>query len=305
MIIDNLIDLIAKSNNPTVVGLDPRIEYIPNHILEKNYDIYGKNLQGVSNAFLDFNKEIIDNIHDIIPAVKPQIAMYEKYGIDGLLAFSETIKYAKEKGLFVISDIKRGDIGSTASDYADAHIGGVNIEGQRFESFNSDFVTLNPYLGTDSIEPFIKVMKEEDKGCFILVKTSNKGSKDLQDLVVNNQKLYIKVGSLAEQWGKELIGKYGFSSVGAVVGGTHKEEMAEIRKLFPSLFFLVPGYGAQGGKADDIKACFNADGFGAIVNSSRGIISAYKKDEYKDFSEQDFAKASRQACIDMKNDLLG
>ncbi len=305
MIIDNLIEKIEKYNNPTVVGLDPRIDYIPSHILEQNYEKFGKNTKGVSEAFLQFNKEIIDNIYDIVPSVKPQIAMYEKYGIDGLVAFSETIKYAKEKGLIVISDIKRGDIGSTAKDYADAHIGFSEIEGKKFETFNSDYVTLNPYLGLDSIEPFIDVMKELDKGAFVLVKTSNKSSKDIQDLIVDGEKLYIKVAKMVDSWGNELRGKYGFSSVGAVVGGTHRDEMLEIRKNCPNLFFLIPGYGAQGGKAEDIRACFDKNGFGGIVNSSRGIIAAYKQDTYAKFDEKDFAIASREAALAMKKDLLG
>ncbi len=305
MIIDNLIDKIVEYNNPTVVGLDPRIEYIPKHILDENYEKYGENLKGVSSAFLDFNKQIIDATFDIVPAVKPQIAMYEKYGIDGLDAFAKTIEYAKEKGMIIISDIKRGDIGSTAKDYADAHIGYTEIGQNKFETFHSDFVTLNPYLGQDSIEPFIEVMKKEDKGAFVLVKTSNKGSKDIQDLIVDGEKLYIKVGQLVEQWGSELRGKYGLSSLGAVVGGTHRDEMVEIREKCPNLFFLIPGYGAQGGKAEDIRACFNKDGLGGIVNSSRGIIAAFKQDAYAKFGEKDFAQASRQAAIDMKNDLLG
>lgn len=305
MIIDDLIKKIVALNNPTVVGLDPRLEYIPKHILDKNFELYGENLKGVSFAFLEFNKAIIDATYDLIPAVKPQIAMYEKYGIDGLYAFSETIKYAKSKGLFVISDIKRGDIGSTATDYADAHIGYTKINDKKFETFNSDFITINPYLGQDSITPFIDVMKENDKGAFVLVKTSNKGSKDIQDIIVDGDKLFIKVGQLVSEWGADLRGEYGFSSLCGVVGGTHKEECKDIREKCPNLFFLIPGYGAQGGKAEDIRACFNKDGIGGIVNSSRGIISAYKLDAYKKFGEKDFALASREAVIDMKKDLLG
>lgn len=303
MIIDDLIKKIVDLNNPTVVGLDPRIEFIPKHILDKNYEEFGQNLTGVSNAFLDFNKAIIDSVYDLIPAVKPQIAMYEKYGVDGLNAYIETIKYAKSKNLFVISDIKRGDIGSTATDYADAHIGATTIADKKFETFNSDFVTLNPYLGEDSITPFIEVMKKEDKGAFVLVKTSNKGSKDIQDLIVDGDKLFIKVGQMVSDWGKELTGQYGFSSLGGVVGGTHKDECKYIREKCPNLFFLIPGYGAQGGKAEDIRACFNKDGLGGIVNSSRGIIAAYKQDSKYD--EKDFQDASRDAVLFMKKDLLG
>ncbi len=305
MIIDKLIEKIVEYDNPTVVGLDPRIEYIPSHILNENFEKYGENLKGVSSAFLDFNKQIIDNIYDIVPSVKPQIAMYEKYGIEGLIAFEETIKYAKEKGLIVISDIKRGDIGSTALDYADAHLGYATINEKKFETFNSDFVTLNPYLGSDSIEPFIDVCKTYDKGAFVLVKTSNKGSKDIQDLIVDGDKVYIKVGKLVEEWGTALLGKHNYSSVGAVVGGTHRDEMAEIRQKCPKLFFLIPGYGAQGGKAEDIRACFDKDGLGGIVNSSRGIIAAFKNEKYSNFSEKEFALASRQAALDMKKDLQG
>lgn len=305
MIIDNLIEKIVELNNPSVVGLDPKIEYIPKFILDENFEKYGENLEGVSSAFLDFNKAIIDNIYDIVPAVKPQIAMYEKYGLPGLNAYIQTIKYAKEKGLFVISDIKRGDIGSTAKDYADAHIGKTVINNKSFETFTSDFVTLNPYLGTDSIEPFIDVMEKEDKGAFVLVKTSNPSSKDIQDLIVDGDKLFIKVGKLVEEIGAPLRGKYGFSSLAGVVGGTHKEEISYIREKCPNLFFLIPGYGAQGGTAENIRASFNKDGIGSIVNSSRQIICAYQSEQYKKFGEKDFALASREAALFMKKDLLG
>lgn len=299
MIIDVLIDRIKEMENPSVVGLDPQLNFIPKFLLEESYGKYGETLEGVANSFLKFNKMIIDEIYDIVPAVKPQIAMYERYGYFGVKAYAETTKYAKEKGMLVIGDIKRGDIASTGKAYADGHIGRFNGE----SVFGSDFVTLNPYMGSDNIAPFIEVMKETNTGGFVLVKTSNAGSKDIQDLLVGEDKLFEKVGDLVEEWGKDLIGKYGYSSLGAVVGGTHKEECRLLRQRLKNTFFLIPGYGAQGGKAEDIRACFDKDGLGGIVNSSRGIISAYKLDKYVDFSEKDFHKAARQSALDMKADL--
>lgn len=299
MIIDVLIDKIKEMENPSVVGLDPQLDFIPQFILEESYSQYGKTLEGVASAFLKFNKMIIDEIYDIVPCVKPQIAMYEKYGYFGIKTYLETTKYAKEKGLLVIGDIKRGDIASTGKAYADGHIGTFNGE----KVFGSDFITLNPYMGSDNIAPFVEVMKETNSGGFVLVKTSNAGSKDIQDLMVGEDKLFEKVGDLVEVWGKDLIGKYGYSSLGAVVGGTHKEECKTLRQRLKNTFFLIPGYGSQGGKADDIRACFDKNGLGGIVNSSRGIISAYKLEKYKDFAEKDFHKAARQSALDMKEDL--
>lgn len=304
MIIDRLIEKIKETNNPTVVGLDPRLSYIPEHIVNECYEKYGKTPKAVAEAFFIFNKEIIDATYDLIPAVKPQVAMYEMFGPEGMECYIRTIQYAKSKGLIIIGDIKRSDIASTAESYSDGHIGRVDIGGEKLEIYYEDFITLNPYLGIDSIEPYFNNCKEYERGMFVLVKTSNPNSGELQDLDVNGMKLYEKVGLLTEKWGEEFRGEYGYSSVGAVVGATHPSQAEELRKLMPHTFFLVPGYGAQGGKAEDLAVCFDENGLGAIINSSRGIISAYKLDKYKDkFSEKDFAKASRQAVIDMRDDL--
>ncbi len=304
MIIDKLIDKIKVTGNPTVVGLDPQEAFIPQFIKEEAFAKYGKTLKGMSKAMLHFNKMIIDEIYDLVPAVKPQIAMYERYGISGLKAYIKTIEYAKKRGLIVIGDIKRSDIASTGQAYSDGHIGRADVDGIGYDVFKQDFITLNPYLGSDSITPFLKDCKEYEKGLFILAKTSNPNSGEIQDLLVDGVPLYEKVGSLISKWGEELIGVNGFSEVGAVVGATHPEQAKRLREVMPHTFFLVPGYGAQGGKAEDLAVCFNKDGLGAIVNSSRGIIAAYTKEPYKNsFSEADFAKASRQAVIDMKNDL--
>ncbi len=304
MIIDKLIDKIKATGNPTVVGLDPNQAFIPSFIKEEAFAKYGKTLKGMGKAILLFNKMIIDEIYDLVPAVKPQIAMYERYGISGLKAYVKTIEYAKKRGLIVIGDIKRSDIASTGQAYSDGHIGRANVDGIDYEVFKEDFITLNPYLGSDSITPFLDDCKKYEKGLFVLAKTSNPNSGEIQDLIVDGVPLYEKVGSLISKWGEELIGANGFSEVGAVVGATHPEQAKRLREVMPNTFFLVPGYGAQGGKAEDLAVCFNKDGLGAIVNSSRGIIAAYTKEPYKNsFSEEQFAKASRQAVIDMKNDL--
>ncbi len=301
--IDQLIQKIKETNNPTVVGLDPRINFVPSQIKEEMYDTYGKTTEAVAKAYLAFNKAIIDEVHDLIPAVKPQVAMYEQLGAVGLQAYIDTIAYAKEKDLVVIGDIKRSDIASTAQSYADGHIGLVDIDGEKVEVYKEDFITLNPFLGIDSVEPYFKACKERNKGLFLLVKTSNPNSGQIQDLKVNGQYLYEYVGGLVSQWGEEMIGEYGFSKVGAVVGATYKEQGIQLRKQMPHTFFLVPGYGAQGATAEDLAGTFNEEGLGSIVNSSRGIIAAYAKEAYKEFGEKDYAKASRQAVIDMKEDL--
>jgi len=292
--------------NPTVVGLDPRLDFVPAFIKEEAYESWGKTPKAAAWAFLKYNKAIIDAVYDLVPAVKPQVAMYEQFGPEGIQAYIDTILYAKEKGLIVIGDIKRSDIASTAEAYADGHIGKVKVEDEAFEVYHEDSITLNPYLGYDSIEPYIKHCKDYDKGLFILVKTSNPNSGEIQDLDLGGEKLYERVGKLVSDWGKELIGKKGYSQVGAVVGATHPEQAKRLRELMPHTFFLVPGYGAQGATAKDLAVCFDKNGLGAIVNSSRGIIAAYKLDKYKkDYSEKEFALASRQAVIDMKKDLQG
>ncbi len=304
MIIDKLIDKIKETENPTVVGLDPRLSYVPDFIKNECLEKYGKTPKAVAESFYMFNKEIIDKTFDLIPAVKPQVAMYEMLGPEGFDSYIRTIEYAKSKGLIVIGDVKRGDIASTAEAYSDGHIGRINIEGNEFEIYHEDFITLNPYLGWDSIEPYMENCRNYDKGMFVLVKTSNPNSGQLQDLDVGGKTLYQKVGELTSEWGKELVGKYGYSSVGAVVGATHREQAEKLRKLMPDTFFLVPGYGAQGGKAEDLAVCFDKDGLGAIVNSSRGIIAAHQKEQYKNkYSEKDFALAARDAVNDMKADL--
>ena len=302
--IDQLIGSIEKLQNPTVVGLDPRLGFIPQHIKEEAFDHHGKTLRGASEAFYRFNREIIDQIKDIVPAVKPQVAMYEQFGYEGIKAYMDTIQYAKDQGLIVIGDVKRGDIASTAKAYSDGHIGQVDIEGEEFEVFKEDFITLSPYLGYDSIEPYVKDLNERNKGLFILVKTSNPNSKEIQNLPVEGELLYERVAKLLKTWGEAAMGELGYSRMGAVVGATHPKDAETIRKILPNTFFLVPGYGAQGATAEDLIPNFNKGGKGAIINSSRGIIAAYKNEQYqKDFEAKDFAKAARAAALDMKKDL--
>ncbi len=304
MIIDRLIEKIKETKNPTVVGLDPRMSFIPSFIQEACFEQYGKTPKAVAEAFYWFNKEIIDAVCPFIPAVKPQVAMYEMLGAAGMESYIKTIAYAKEKGLIVIGDIKRGDIASTAENYSDGHIGRVDVAGHPFEIYQEDFITVNPYMGQDSVEPYFKNCKEYAKGLFVLVKTSNPGSGQLQDLDLGGKTLYEHVGSLVSQWGEDFIGQSGYSSIGAVVGATHPSQAKKLREQMPHTFFLVPGYGAQGGKAEDLAVCFDKDGLGAIVNSSRGIIAAHQKAEYKGrYDEKDFAQAAKDAVLDMKSDL--
>lgn len=300
--IDRLIKGIERTQNPTVVGLDPTYAMIPEYLSDKMFEKYGKTPKAVAKMFWKFNKDIIDNIHDLVPAVKPQIAMYEQYGLDGIKTYIKTIEYAKSKGLIVIGDIKRGDIASTAAAYS-GHIGITNIGGEKFDIWGSDAVTLNPYMGYDAIEPFISNCNEHDKGLFVLVKTSNPHGGQIQDLVVgeDNEKVYEKVAKLVATWGEESMGELGYSKIGAVVGATYPEDAAKIRKLMPNTYFLVPGYGAQGAGAEKLKGCFNKDGLGAIVNSSRGIIAAYQGND--SYDGKDFAKAARDAVIVMREDL--
>lgn len=304
--IDRLIEKIEATKNPTVVGLDPRLGFIPNFIKEKAYELYGKTPKAASWAFYEFNKAIIDAVYDLIPAVKPQVAMYEQYGPEGIKAYIDTILYAKEKGLIVIGDVKRSDIASTAEAYADGHIGRVKVEDEVHEVYHEDCITLNPYLGYDSIEPYMNHCRMYDKGLFVLVKTSNPNSGEIQDLDIGGEKLYERVGKLVSKWGEEVMGKRGYSHIGAVVGATYPEQGTRLRQLMPHTFFLVPGYGAQGATARDLAGCFDKNGLGAIVNSSRGIIAAYQLEKYKNqFSEKEFAQAAREAVIDMKKDLEG
>ena len=301
--IDRLINKIKETNNPTVIGLDPRYELLPKCVLEK----YPDTLEGVSQAIVEYNKALIDETYDVIPAVKPQIAFYEMFSIPGIKAFEETCKYAKQKEMLVIADIKRGDIGSTAQGYSNAYLGKTKI-GEKEESiFDVDFVTVNPYMGTDCVKPFIDDCKKYDKGIFILVKTSNPSSGELQDVKLENgEEVYLKVAKLVEEWGKELRGEYGYSSIAAVVGATYPKQLKEIREIAPHTYFLIPGYGAQGGKAEDIALGFDKNGLGGIVNASRSLMCAYKSELWKDkFEEKDYAKATRAEALRMKEELGG
>lgn len=300
--INKLIDKIQKLEAPIVVGLDPMLSYVPEHLIKKAYNDKGENLEGATEAIWLYNKGIIDGIYDLVPAVKPQIAMYEQFGIEGMKVYMKTLEYAKKKGLIVIGDVKRGDIGSTSTAYATGHLGKVTIGGKDYRGFDEDFITVNPYLGSDGIIPFIEVCKQENKGLFILVKTSNPSSGEFQDQLVNGRPLYEMVGEKVAEWGKLLMGSK-YSYIGAVVGATYPEIGKELRKIMPNTFILVPGYGAQGGKAEDLEHYFNSDGLGAIVNSSRGIIAAYKQPKYEKYGEEAYADASRQAVLDMKEDL--
>ncbi len=300
---DKLIDKIKETNNPTVIGLDPRYEMIPACIRNK----YEENLEGSAKAIEEFNKALIDEIYDVIPAIKPNVAFYEMYGLEGMKAFEETCKYAKEKGMLVIADIKRGDIGSTAKAYSNAFLGKTKI-GEKEESiYDVDFVTLNPYLGIDGIKPFIEDCAKYGKGVFIIDKTSNPSSGELQDLKLENgEEVYTKVAKLVEEWGKDLRGEYGYSSISTVVGATYPKQLEDLRKVAPHTFFLIPGYGAQGGKAEDIALGFDENGIGGIVNSSRGLMCAYKSDLWKDkYTEEEFAKATRAEAIRMRDELNG
>ena len=300
--INKLIANIKKTNAPIVLGLDPMLAYIPTHIQKKAFAQCGETLEGAAEAIWQYNKGIVDAVYDLIPAVKPQIAMYEQFGLPGLAAFVKTVEYCKEKGLVVIGDIKRGDIGSTSEAYAAGHLGKVAVGSKSYFPFGEDFATVNPYLGSDGVKPFIKVCKEEKKGIFVLVKTSNPSSGELQDRVVDGRPLYEIVGEKTAEWGAECMGD-SYSYVGAVVGATYPEQGRVLRKIMPKTFILVPGYGAQGGKGKDLVHFFNEDGLGAIINSSRGIIAAYKQEKYASFGEEGYADASRAAVLDMKEDI--
>ena len=298
--IHDLIDKIGTMENPTVVGLDPTLELVPNYLKEKYFNELGKTPEAVRKIFLEFNKKIIDNIYDIVPCIKPQIAMYEKFGVQGLAAYIETIEYAKSKGMLIIGDIKRGDISSTASAYA-AHIGGTEIEGVSMDLWKEDSITINPYLGYDGIKPFIEACNKNKKSIFVLVKTSNPSSSEIQDLISGNRKIYEHVGELVKAWGLETELKNGYNQVGAVVGATHHSQGVSLRKELKETFFLVPGYGAQGATGKDLVGYFDKLGRGTIVNSSRGIISAYKKNT--EYGEEAFGEVSRIAALKMKEDL--
>lgn len=300
MIIDKLIEKIQATQNPTVVGLDPRPDYIPANIVKDAQDRYGKTTIAAKYALLAYNKGIIDAVSDIVPAVKPQMAFYEQFGAEGVDAFIQTVAYAKSKDLVVIGDIKRSDIASTAEAYSDGHIGRVDVFGEAVSVFDEDFITLNPFLGEDSVEPFLKNCAKYDKGLFLLVKTSNAGSGNFQDLVVDGRHIYEIMANYVNKWGEGFVGKNGYSSIGAVVGATHPAVAAKLRVQMPRTFFLVPGYGAQGGSASDIAVSFDKNGGGAIVNNSRGIIAAYKTERYAQMS---YDEAARAAALVMRDEL--
>jgi orotidine-5'-phosphate decarboxylase len=306
MFIDKLIERIKEKNNPTVVGLDPRLEFVPQFIKNKSFKEYGIGLKGAAYAILEFNKKIINAVYDIVPAVKPQIAYYEMYGVDGVDVFYKTVKYAKSKGLLVIADGKRNDIGSTAEAYSTAFLGKTKIDGDLEEAaFDADALTVNPYLGYDGIKPFVDNCKKNDKGIFILVKTSNKSSGQLQDILTQHGKsIYEIVAEHVEEWGRSCIGSYGYSSVGAVVGATYPNQAKILRAVMKHAYILVPGYGAQGGTARDVAHSFKPDGLGAIVNASRSVMCAYQSDIWKSkYSEDRFDEASRAEAIRMRDDL--
>lgn len=303
-LINKLVENIKKTGAPIVVGLDPMLNYIPEQVQKKAFAEYGETLEGAAEAIWQFNKEIVDKTYDLIPAVKPQIAMYEQFGLPGLAAFKKTVDYCKEKGLVVIGDIKRGDIGSTSAAYAVGHIGKVKVGSKTYAPFDEDFVTVNPYLGSDGVNPFLDVCKEEKKGIFVLVKTSNPSSGEFQDQKIDGRPLYELVGEKVAAWGSEVMGDE-YSYVGAVVGATYPEMGKVLRKVMPKAYILVPGYGAQGGKGKDLVHFFNEDGLGAIVNSSRGIIAAYKQEQYAKFGAENFGDASRAAVETMIADIKG
>ena len=303
--INKLVNRIKATGAPIVVGLDPMMKFIPEHIQKRAFEQFGETLEGAAEAIWQYNKEIIDHIYDIIPAVKPQIAMYEQFGIPGMTAFKKTVDYCKSKDLIVIGDIKRGDIGSTSEAYAVGHLGKVKVGSHMYCGFDEDFATVNPYLGSDGVKPFIKVCQEEKKGLFILVKTSNPSSGEFQDRQIadaDNRPLYEVVGEQVAVWAGEHMGEE-YSYIGAVVGATYPEMGKILRRIMPKSYILVPGYGAQGGTAADLVSFFNEDGLGAIVNSSRGIIAAYQQEKYAAYGAEHFAEASRAAVEDMRKDI--
>ena len=300
--INKLIANIKKTGAPIVVGLDPMLNYIPKQIQENAYKEFGETLEGAAEAIWQFNKGIVDATHDLIPAVKPQIAMYEQFGIEGLVVYKKTVDYCQEKGLVVIGDAKRGDIGSTSAAYATGHLGKVQVGSKSYSGFDTDILTVNPYLGTDGVKPFVEVCNANDRGIFVLVKTSNPSSGEFQDRIIDGRPLYEWVGEKVAEWGADHMGD-SYSYIGAVVGATYPEMGKVLRKVMPKSYILVPGYGAQGGKGADLVHFFNEDGLGAIVNSSRGIIAAYKQEKYAKFGAEHFAEASRAAVIDMVEDI--
>ena len=302
MFVDRLVKQVKEKKCNVVVGIDPRLELIPRFIQERHFQQQGKTLKAIEEILWEFSKEIIDQVWDIVPAIKPQIAFYEQYGIEGMSAYRRVCQYAKQKGLLVIGDIKRGDIGTTSKAYANGHLGRTIVEGESFEAFTVDAVTVNPYLGDDCLKEFMEDVVEGNKGMFVLVKTSNPSSVQLQDLESEGKKIYEVVAGMVAAWSDQALGSYGYSSVGAVVGATYPEQGERLRTLMPNTYFLVPGYGAQGAKAEDIIPCFNEDGLGAIINSSRDIIFAYLKKE-QNWREDQYGEAARAAALHMREDI--
>ena len=302
MSFDRLIARIDELKNPSVAGLDPKLEYVPRFLKDAFFVKDGHTLKAAAGAILAFNKALIDELCDIVPAIKPQAAYYEMYGWEGVRTLAETIRYAQQKGMYVMTDGKRNDIGATMTAYATAHLGKVMVDGVELEPFGADALTVNGYLGTDGIQPLLDVWQKYDKGIFVLAKTSNPSSGELQDRKIDGKSVYEIMGEMCEKWGEQQIGKYGYSAVGAVVGATYPEQLAELRAKLPHTMFLVPGYGAQGGGAKGVAGAFDANGRGAIVNSSRAIMCAYQKEE--NCPEEDFAKAARREAIRMRNDIM-
>jgi len=305
MFIDRLIAAIRKYGNPAVAGLDPKLEYIPSCIREKAFSEHGKGFAGAAEAILEFNKRLIDALCDIVPAVKPQLAYYEMYGVDGIRAFAETCRYARTRGMIVIADGKRNDIGSTARAYSDAYLGKTEIDDAALSAFDTDALTVNPYLGIDGVQPFIDECAASGKGIFVLVKTSNKSSGQIQDLITMDGKhVYEKVAGLVDEWSMAAMGENGYSSIGAVVGATYPEQTCVLRKIMKRSYFLVPGYGAQGGTARDAACAFNDDGLGAIVNASRSIMCAWKSEAWLEkYGESGFDHAAREEAVRMREDI--
>ena len=299
MFIDKLVEQIQNKKSCVLVGLDPRLEYIPASFKDIYYKEYGIGLKAVGEILLDFNKKIIDYVYDVVPAIKPQIAFYEQYGLEGLSAYIETCKYGQEKGLLVIGDVKRGDIGTTSKAYSNAHLGNITIESNTFESFAVDAITVNPYLGDDCLKEFMDDIHKKNRGMFVLVKTSNPTSGQLQDLEVEGKKIYEYVASMVYEWSLKTLGNSGYSSVGGVVAATHPNQAKKLRMLMPKAYFLVPGYGAQGGSVEDIIDCFNDDGLGAVINSSRDIMYAFRKND-KGYDEKHFGEAARAEVLEMR-----
>lgn len=301
MSLDRLIEKIEQTQNPTVAGLDPKLDYVPEYIKEKYFDKYGETLKGAAKALLEFNKGLIDALYDIVPAIKPQAAYYEMYGPAGVKTLYKTQEYARSKGMYVITDGKRNDIGTTMEAYAAAHLGKVKVGSAEFEPFLGDALTVNGYLGSDGIKPLLNICRENDKGIFVLAKTSNPSSGELQDKLIDGMPIYEVMGHMCENWGRELPGVYGYSGVGAVVGATYPAMLTELREKLPTTFFLIPGYGAQGAGAKDIAGAFDKNGLGGIVNSSRGIMCAYQKEKC---DERQYAEAARREAIRMRDDIM-